>query len=174
MVGRARLRGADHVHHALPGAVDRLRACRQDGHADRVLVLLDRRRRALVRLRALHPRSGVHSGPRLWRVRLRAQPLFRAARPAAGGGSRGVTKAGLAACSVARCYIKGMAKTATIRARVEPELKRGAEAVLKKIGLTSSEAINSFLAQVKLTKGLPFPVRVPNRETRRAIRDAQT
>jgi hypothetical protein len=29
-----------------------------------------------------------------------------------------------------------MGKTATIRARVEPELKRGAEAVLKKIGLT--------------------------------------
>jgi DNA-damage-inducible protein J len=67
-----------------------------------------------------------------------------------------------------------MAKTATIRARVEPELKRGAEAVLKRLGLTSSEAINLFLAQVRLTKGLPFPVRIPNRETMRAIRDAQT
>ncbi len=62
-----------------------------------------------------------------------------------------------------------MGKTATIRARVEPELKRGAEAVFKKIGLTSSEAINLFLAQVKLTKGLPFQLRVPNKETRRAI-----
>ena len=62
-----------------------------------------------------------------------------------------------------------MAKTATVRARVEPELKRGAEAVLKKMGLTSSEAITLFLAQVKLTKGLPFPVRVPNKETTRAI-----
>jgi DNA-damage-inducible protein J len=66
-----------------------------------------------------------------------------------------------------------MGKTATIRARVEPELKRGAEAVLKKIGLTSSEAITLFLAQVKLTKGLPFPLRVPNKETRRAIREAR-
>ena len=62
-----------------------------------------------------------------------------------------------------------MAKTATVRARVEPELKRGAEAVLKKMGLTSSEAITLFLAQVKLTKGLPFPLRVPNKETTRAI-----
>jgi DNA-damage-inducible protein J len=66
-----------------------------------------------------------------------------------------------------------MGKTATIRARVEPELKRGAEAVLKKIGLTSSEAITLFLAQVKLREGLPFPLRVPNKETRRAIKEAR-
>jgi DNA-damage-inducible protein J len=67
-----------------------------------------------------------------------------------------------------------MGKTETVRARVEPELKRGAEAVLKKIGLTSSEAITLFLTQVKLTKGLPFPLRAPNRETRRAIREARS
>jgi len=64
-------------------------------------------------------------------------------------------------------------KTETIRARVRPELKRDAEAVLKKIGLTSSEAITLFLTQVKLTKGLPFPVRVPNKETKRAISEAR-
>jgi addiction module RelB/DinJ family antitoxin len=51
--------------------------------------------------------------------------------------------------------------------------QRGAEAVLKKIGLTSSEAITLFLAQVKLRKGLPFPLRVPNKETRRAIKEAR-
>jgi DNA-damage-inducible protein J len=62
-----------------------------------------------------------------------------------------------------------MGKTETIRARVEPELKRDAEAVLKKLGLTSSEAITMFLAQVKLTNGLPFPIRVPNKVTKRAI-----
>ena len=67
-----------------------------------------------------------------------------------------------------------MSKTETVRARVEPALKRGAEAVLKKIGLTSSEAITLFLKQVQLTKGLPFPVRVPNKETQRAIKQAQT
>jgi DNA-damage-inducible protein J len=66
-----------------------------------------------------------------------------------------------------------MGKTETIRARVEPALKRDAEAVLKKIGLTSSEAINLFLAQVKLTQGLPFPLRVPNKETRRALKEAR-
>ncbi len=66
-----------------------------------------------------------------------------------------------------------MDKTETIRARVEPKLKRDAEAVLKKIGLTSSEAITLFLAQVKLTKGLPFPLRAPNKETRRAVKAAR-
>ena len=65
-----------------------------------------------------------------------------------------------------------MGKTQTVRARVEPALKRDAEAVLKKIGLTSSEAITLFLTQVKLSKGLPFPVRIPNRRTRQAIKDA--
>lgn len=67
-----------------------------------------------------------------------------------------------------------MSKTETIRARVRPELKRDAEAVLHKLGLTSSEAITLFLAQVKLQKGLPFPIRLPNAETRRAIRQVRT
>jgi len=66
-----------------------------------------------------------------------------------------------------------MGKSETIRARVEPTLKRDAEAVLKKIGLTSSEAITLFLTQVKLNEGLPFPVRIPNRQTRQAIKDAR-
>ncbi len=34
-----------------------------------------------------------------------------------------------------------MAKTEMIRARVEPELKRGAEAVFKALGLSPTEAI---------------------------------
>ncbi|MEA2987986.1 MAG: DNA protein [Alphaproteobacteria bacterium] len=67
-----------------------------------------------------------------------------------------------------------MARTETIRARVEPALKRGAEAVLKKIGLTPSEAITLFLTQVKLSKGLPFPVQIPNKATRRARHRRET
>ena len=66
-----------------------------------------------------------------------------------------------------------MGKTGTVRARMEPRLKRSAEAVLKKLGLTSSEAITLFYTQIKLTNGLPFPVRVPNKTTKRAIRETQ-
>lgn len=66
-----------------------------------------------------------------------------------------------------------MGKSQTIRARVEPGLKRDAEAVLKKLGLTSSEAITLFLTQVRLAKGLPFPVHIPNKQTRQALKDAR-
>jgi DNA-damage-inducible protein J len=66
-----------------------------------------------------------------------------------------------------------MSKTETIRARVAPKLKRDAQAVLHRIGLTSSEAITLFLTQVTLAKGLPFPVRLPNKETKRALKEAR-
>ena len=53
LVGSARLCGAGSVRDALRGAVDRLRARRQKRHPDRILVLLDRRRRDAARLCAL-------------------------------------------------------------------------------------------------------------------------
>jgi len=57
-------------------------------------------------------------------------------------------------------------KTATIRARTEPRLKADAERVFRKLGISSSEAINLFYAQVRLRKGLPFAVEIPNAVTR--------
>jgi DNA-damage-inducible protein J len=64
-----------------------------------------------------------------------------------------------------------MPKTATVRARVDAELKADAEAVLDKLGLTASEAIRLFYRQIALRKGLPFDVKVPNAATRRAMKD---
>jgi DNA-damage-inducible protein J len=72
-------------------------------------------------------------------------------------------------------YIGPMAKTTTIRARIEPKLKAEAEAVLAKLGLTPSDAIRLLYHQVRLTKGLPFEIaieRTPNATTRRALRDS--
>lgn len=65
-----------------------------------------------------------------------------------------------------------MAKTETIRARVEPGLKREAESVLKALGLSPTEAIRLFYRQVTLRRGLPFAVEIPNAETREAMRRA--
>jgi DNA-damage-inducible protein J len=65
-----------------------------------------------------------------------------------------------------------MAKSETIRARVEPELKRKAEEVLKALGLNASEAITLFYRQVALRRGLPFEIKLPNETTRAAMRDA--
>ena len=66
-----------------------------------------------------------------------------------------------------------MARTATIRARVEPELKSEAEAILKEVGLSSSEAMRLFLHQIVRQRGLPFEVKIPNVETVAAIESIQ-
>ncbi len=66
-----------------------------------------------------------------------------------------------------------MAKTETIRARVEPELKNLAEQVFSELGLSPTEAITLFYTQVTLHRGLPFEVRVPNAETLEAMRQAR-
>ena len=64
-----------------------------------------------------------------------------------------------------------MSKTAMIRARVEPELKEEVESLFDRLGVTSSEAINMFYKQVQLYRGFPFPVRIPNAATRKALHD---
>jgi DNA-damage-inducible protein J len=65
-----------------------------------------------------------------------------------------------------------MAKSAMIRARVEPALKTEAEALLGRLGLTPTDAIRLFYKQVALHKGLPFAVRMPNAATRKALKAA--
>ena len=63
-----------------------------------------------------------------------------------------------------------MSKTVMIRARIEPELKEEVETVLKKIGLSASEAINMFYRHIEHRKALPFDAEIPNRTTRRAFK----
>jgi DNA-damage-inducible protein J len=67
-----------------------------------------------------------------------------------------------------------MLKTATITARVKPELKASAEHIFNELGLTSTEAITLFLKQVELHRGLPFSITLPgyNAATMRAIQEA--
>jgi len=66
-----------------------------------------------------------------------------------------------------------MAKSAMIRARTEPGLKHEVETILHALGLSCTEAINLFFQQVKLQKGLPFDVKLPNETTLKAIRDVE-
>ncbi len=53
-----------------------------------------------------------------------------------------------------------MSKTTSIYARVEPEIKEQAEAILNKLGIPMSNAINIFLRQIILQDGLPFEVKI--------------
>lgn len=63
-------------------------------------------------------------------------------------------------------------KTKMIHARIDPKLKKSAEAIFSKIGLSTTDAIRLFLTQVQLHRGLPFTVSTPNQETIKATRDA--
>jgi len=56
-------------------------------------------------------------------------------------------------------------KTAVVHARIEPQTKQKAEGVLRKLGLTPTEAIRIFYKQISIRGGLPFPVAVPNKLT---------
>ncbi len=62
-----------------------------------------------------------------------------------------------------------MAAVETVRARLDPELKASASAVLSEMGLTVSDAIRLLLVRVVAEKALPFDIRVPNAETRKAM-----
>jgi DNA-damage-inducible protein J len=62
-----------------------------------------------------------------------------------------------------------MGKTANIRARVEPELKTEVENILSDLGLTVSETVHLLYRQIKLQRGLPFDVRIPNALTARTL-----
>jgi len=54
---------------------------------------------------------------------------------------------------------------------MEPSIKKRAEAVLSRIGISPSEAINVFYRRVAQEQGIPFSLSIPNKETREAFSD---
>jgi len=56
-----------------------------------------------------------------------------------------------------------MSKTSSIYTRVEPEIKEQAEQILATLGIPVSSAINLFLHQVVIHKGIPFDVKIPTK-----------
>ncbi|MEQ8186519.1 MAG: type II toxin-antitoxin system RelB/DinJ family antitoxin [Candidatus Eremiobacterota bacterium] len=67
-----------------------------------------------------------------------------------------------------------MPKDAMIRARTQAELKTEVEGIFKELGLSVTEAINLFFTQVKLHRGLPFEVKIPNEITRKTFEDTDS
>lgn len=53
------------------------------------------------------------------------------------------------------------AKTANILARVEPEIKEKAEAIMAQLGVPASVVINMLYKQIIMTKSIPFSLSVP-------------
>ena len=66
-----------------------------------------------------------------------------------------------------------MAKTSTISAGIDPELKNKVDQVFKDLGLTAAQAITLFYKQVEFQHGLPFRVKIPTETTMKALEDAK-
>jgi DNA-damage-inducible protein J len=64
-------------------------------------------------------------------------------------------------------------KTAIINARIKPDLKTDVEKILSQLGITTTQAITLFFEQVKMNKGIPFELKIPNDETVQAMKDAR-
>ena len=55
------------------------------------------------------------------------------------------------------------AKSANVMARVEPDIKTKAEAIMANLGLPASVVINALYHQVIYNNGIPFPLVIPNK-----------
>ena len=62
-----------------------------------------------------------------------------------------------------------MIRTATVRARIDPELKLEVDALLRAQGVSPSEAIELFYRQIKRQRGLSFKAKRPNATTRKVL-----
>lgn len=56
-------------------------------------------------------------------------------------------------------------KSATVTARVQPEIKQQAEAVLERIGMPVSVLIDTLYRQIIMTGGVPYSLAVPKLQT---------
>ncbi len=64
-------------------------------------------------------------------------------------------------------------RTVQLNVRTDPEVKSEAASILKKIGMTVSEAVNLFLHRIVMERGIPFDVKIPNEETIKAMEDIE-
>lgn len=65
-------------------------------------------------------------------------------------------------------------KTANVTARIQPDIKESAEAILEKLGIPVSVFIDMTYRQVIANNGIPFALNLPKTiETRDELSDAQ-
>jgi DNA-damage-inducible protein J len=64
-------------------------------------------------------------------------------------------------------------KSDVVRARIEPTVKRNAEGILKRLGVSHSTFINMSYRAVVEANGIPLSLHVPNKETAKVLRDAR-
>ena len=66
-----------------------------------------------------------------------------------------------------------MTLDATVRARVDSNLKSETESIFHELGLSTSQAITLFLKKVKMERGIPFELKIPNDTTLKAMEEGK-
>lgn len=66
-----------------------------------------------------------------------------------------------------------MPGNATISVRTDPDIKKKADKIFKKLGISASDAINMFYNQVIIANGIPFDLKLPNDETLQSLIDIE-
>ncbi|MBN2896206.1 MAG: type II toxin-antitoxin system RelB/DinJ family antitoxin [Campylobacterales bacterium] len=64
----------------------------------------------------------------------------------------------------------------TTSMKLDPVVKQEAQEIFATLGLTLGEAVNLFLNQVRLRRGIPFDIEIPNEKSQhifQEIRDNQ-
>lgn len=64
-------------------------------------------------------------------------------------------------------------KTDVVRARIETRVKKDAEGILKRLGVSHSTFINMSYRAVVEAKGIPLSLHIPNAETAKVLREAR-
>lgn len=65
-------------------------------------------------------------------------------------------------------------KTANVLARVEPNVKEQAEAIMAQLGVPASVVINMLYKQIIMTKSIPFSLSVPSAPVARDEMDKES
>jgi len=66
-----------------------------------------------------------------------------------------------------------MNRTAVVQVRINPKIKDDAQKILERLNISMSGAITIFFTAIKLHKGLPFDIRIPNKLTAETIRKSR-
>lgn len=65
-----------------------------------------------------------------------------------------------------------MSNDAVVQVRMDPKVKAKAEKIIKRLGMSHSDAVRMYYSQIIEEKGIPFRSHIPNADTREAMEEA--
>lgn len=66
-----------------------------------------------------------------------------------------------------------MIQKARVKVRVDLKLKNAVNSILKKLNVSESEAIRMYFRQIAITKGIPFEMKIPNKDSIKALNEVK-